>query len=113
MVLFVFRAPLLHCLNDRPHGLAQIAQRVFHPRRNLRINRARDDAVFLHGAQAVRQHLLADPVQIPPQLVKAPGPLEQIPHNQQLSLAPDELHGRRNRAGRHFVFRAHIVSPFP
>ena len=39
---------------------AQVREGIFHPRRHFGVNCADDDAVSLHRAQAVRQHLLAD-----------------------------------------------------
>lgn len=48
--------PLLQGAKDRLHRPAQLGQRIFHLRRHLRIDLARDQPVLLHLAQLVGQH---------------------------------------------------------
>ena len=62
--VFIFGAPNLHGFHDRTHRLPQFRKGIFNPRRDLGINSTGDDPVGLHRAQAVRQHLLADSLQV-------------------------------------------------
>ena len=71
--VFIVLAPLGHCFNDRAQGLSQTAQGVFHTGRHLRIDGASKDTIFFHRAEAVREHLLANALQIPAQFIKAQG----------------------------------------
>ena len=91
--VFIVLAPLGHCFNDRAQGLPQIAQDIFHTGRHLRIDGAGKDTILFHRAEAVREHLLANDLQIPAQFIKAPGTLHQIADNQEFPLASDQLYG--------------------
>lgn len=71
--VFIVLAPLGHCFNDRAQGLPQIAQDIFHTGRHLRIDGAGKDTILFHRAEAVREHLLANALQIPAQFIKAQG----------------------------------------
>ena len=93
-------SPILHGLNNRPHGVSQLTQGVFYPGRDLRIHRPGDDAVLLQGAQAVGEDLLADPRKVLLQFVEAPWARQQVPQDQQLPFAPDQLYGGGDGTGR-------------
>ena len=71
--VFIVLAPLGHCFNDRAQGLSQTAQGVFHTGRHLRIDGAGKDTILFHRAEAVREHLLANALQIPARFIKAQG----------------------------------------
>lgn len=92
-------------------AFAKFGQRIFHPRRHLGIDCTGNDTIGFHRAQAVRQHLLADPFQVLFQLIEAPRALKQIPHDEQLPFAADHLDGGGYRAGREFFFGQHKVPP--
>lgn len=58
--ILISQPPLLHSLDNWPHGLAQITERVFHPGRHLRVNCTGNNPILLQRAKAVRQYLLTD-----------------------------------------------------
>lgn len=89
VAFFVDLPPLFHSVHDGAHRLSQITQRIFNAGRHFRVDCTNDDPIFLHRAQAVRQHLLTDSFQIFSQFIEPPWPLQQIPHNQQLPFASD------------------------
>lgn len=88
---------------------AQVRENIFHPRRHFGVNCADDDAVSLHRAQAVRQHLLADALQVLFQLIESPGTSQQIPHDKQLPFAADHLDGGGYRTGGEFFFGQYVL----
>lgn len=51
--VFIVCAPLLHGIQDRPHGFTEITQSVFYPGRNFREDGSGDQSVFLHGTQGI------------------------------------------------------------
>ena len=67
--VFIVLAPLGHCFHDRAQGLSQTAQGIFHTGRYLRIDSAGKDTILFHRAEAVREHLLANALQIPAQFI--------------------------------------------
>lgn len=97
-----------HWLNRPAEG----AERVFHPRRNLGVNGAHDQSVRFHGAQAIRQHLLADAIQVPLQLVEPPGAIHQVAQDEKFPFAADEGNGGGHRAGGQFFFGTHKKPPW-
>ena len=111
--VFIVLAPLGHCFNDRAQGLPQIAQDIFHTGRHLRIDGAGKDTILFHRAEAVREHLLANALQIPAQFIKAPGTLHQIADNQEFPLASESAVRRCHRASRYFFFCQHRSASFP
>lgn len=108
--VFIFGAPNLHGFHDRTHRLPQFRKGIFNPRRDLGINSTGDDPVGLHRAQAVRQHLLADSLQVLFQFIEPPRTHQQVSHDQQLPLAADHLDSGSYRASREFFF-AQVCTP--
>ena len=53
--------------------MAEIGQAIFDFRRDDRMDRPHDEAIALHRAQGLRQHLLADPGNEPRQFGEAAG----------------------------------------
>ncbi len=66
--LDVLHRPLGKGLERTPAGLAERRQLVLHPDRGLRVHRAHQQPVALEGAQRLGGHLLADPLELLPQL---------------------------------------------
>ena len=106
----IFKPPLLHGADNGPHGVTQFTEGVFYPGRDLRIHCSDHNSVLLQGAQAVGEDLLADPFQILFQFVEPPGPGQQVAEDQQLPLAPDQLNGGGDGAGRELFFCQHTGS---
>ena len=67
--LAVRERPRAERLQRRRHRGAERRERVLHPRRHLGVHAARHDAVALHAAQRLREHLLGDRLEILQQLV--------------------------------------------
>ena len=97
-LLLICHAPAFHGLDDRAHGFAEFRQRILHAGWHLRVDGTANDSVSLHGAQSLRQRLLADAVDALLQLVEAPGAGKEIAHNEKLPLAADHHHRRGYRA---------------
>ena len=103
----VIGSPIIHRVEDRAHGFTGFAERIFHARRNLRVYGSRDYAIVLHGAQAVRENLLADSLKIFLKFIESPWSFEKISHNEQLPFAADKLYCGRYRTFRQFFLGQH------
>ena len=109
--LLISGSPGFHGFDNRTHGFAQIAQRVFHSRRHFGENRPGDDLIAFQSAEVVCQYLLADPGNGTEHLVESPRTSHQIAKDQHLPFVSDELQGSSNRALRQFCFRQHMYTP--
>ncbi len=107
-LLLIVEAEALHGFDDRAHGLAELAQSILHAGRHLGVDGPRDEAVLLHGAEAVGQDFLADALEGFAELVEAPGAGEKVAEDEKLPFASDELDSGCNRAFRKFVFCFHF-----
>ena len=94
----VLLAPVAEGQQDRLQCPALLAQAVFDPGRNDRIDLADDQAVALQLPQLFGQHALGDVPDIALQLVVPLGAVEQMVERDALPLAADPLERRIHRA---------------
>jgi|GEM_PF-6495896 hypothetical protein len=96
--------------DNRPHAVAKPAQAVFHAGRYFREYRARQQAVFFHGAQVICQYFLADAFQASMQFAKAFCTAKHIPQDEQFPLVADQSNRCCHRTGRQVFFDNHYSS---
>ena len=108
--LLISGSPGFHGFDNRTHGFAQIAQRVFHSRRHFGENRPGDDLIAFQSAEVVCQYLLADPGNGTEHLVESPRTSHQIAKDQNLPLISDELQSSGNGTLWQFCFRQHMYT---
>lgn len=104
MILRILLSKFCHRFNDRLDLLSGLTEGIFDMRNLFIINCPDCKTVFFHRMQRIRQHFLADPIEISFQLVKTPGLAHQIAQNQRLLLAANQGDGYSCRTIRHFLF---------
>lgn len=98
--LLVAPAPVLHGVEDGAEALPEGCERVLDPRRDLGVHLAHHQAVLLHAAELLRQHLLGDARDRLHELVEALCPREQVPDDQHHPLVAYQQERGLHRAGR-------------
>jgi hypothetical protein len=88
-----------HQDENGPQTLSVASQRVFHPRRHLRVNLSMNDLVALEFSKALGEHFLGRSGKPFLQLSKTLGAVLQVIQDQRLPFAADNFSGHPNRAG--------------
>src|SRR5262245_54289190 len=89
----MLETPFVQPIDDRLQGFARRGQRIFHFRRNLRIDFSSNNAVAFKLPQVLGEHLLRYAAQAAAQLAKAAYAGEQLAQNQKLPLPGDNTKG--------------------
>ena len=109
----IFLSPLAHELQYGKKGFPLFRQRIFHPRRYLRIGFPQDEPVGFQLPELICQGFLRNGTDIRHQFPKAQGAfLRQYVENQWLALAANHFEGDFHFTA-HLNFLCHSYLPFP
>ena len=89
----MLETPFVQPIDDRLQSFSRSGQRIFHLRRNLRIDFPSNNAVAFKLPQVLGEHLLRYAAQAAAQLAEAARAGEQLAQNQKLPLAADNPEG--------------------
>jgi hypothetical protein len=107
------KPPLAHRIHNRSEASPQECERVLDFRRDLWVDLAVHDAVFLQLPQLLGEHLLGNTREGPKQLRKAPLALKELPQNQDLPSSTDDVKRPFRRALLTFPLHSHLRRPGP
>src|SRR6266550_2014655 len=93
----MLETPFVQPIDDRLQSFSRSGQRIFHLRRNLRIDFPSNNAVAFKLPQVLGEHLLRYAAQAATQLTKAAHAGEQLAQNQKLPLSADNAKGSFRR----------------